>query len=236
MTSRGQRPPLAIAVALARSLALAALALAPAGLAGCGDNLAVRPDAMAVDAPPDPPEIPAPPALGEMIDRVGRPLTAELLIGAGLPEAERKARQEEYARTEPLEWFLFEPEMQRSLALYDALDSESSAGDRCRTPAQRAQLARLFADDRLFVDAYTGPCSAAGCVDYLEVERATSRPSPIRQSGGGFAPAYDAVDVTYTSLVKEADPGAQITPVSDGVERHPDVDNNSFPFLGPPHR
>jgi hypothetical protein len=206
-----------------------------AAATGCGDNWAARPDGPPPDTRPTDAGPPEPPPLGEMVDRAGRPLTAELLIGAGLADADRQARQAEYARTGPLEWFKFETEIQRSLALYDGLDSELSAGDRCRPAAQLAQLARILADDRLFLDAPTAPC-APPCLDYLEVERSRLRPSPTRRSGGGLAPTYDAVDITYTALVKDADPGPLVPPVTDGVEAHGDVSSDSFPFLAPPHR
>jgi hypothetical protein len=211
-----------------RTLALTAALAA----AGCGDNWRPAPGDGDRDAEPDGSEPPPPPQLGEMIDRTGRPLTAELLIGAALPEPERKQAIASYRTAEPSQWPSFEQEIQRNLAIYDGLDSETAAGDRCRATERLTALARVLSNDRLFLDTALSYCSGAGCTDYFEVERKALRDRDDHSSSGGLAARYDAVDITYTALVKDVDAAV---PVVDGVGPHTDV-SNSFPFFGPFHR
>jgi hypothetical protein len=58
----------------------------------------------------------------------------------------------------------------------------------------------------------------------------------MRESCGGNALSYDVVDASYTALVKDPNHDEQEPPITDGVERHGDVNNTSFPFLGREHR
>ncbi len=218
--------------AAARAACSLAVALA---CCGCGDNWKVSPDGGGGEASPDGGP-PPPPALGEMLDRVGRPLTAELLIGTTLPDAERRAAISAYRRAAPDTWPSFEAEILKNLSLFDGLDSAATAGDRCRSNPALAELAELLANDRLFLDTNISLCSEAGCTDYFEVERKALRGSPDHSSCGGLAGTFDAVDVTYTALIKTADPGSGVTPITDGVGRHGDVSTTSFPFLGIAHR
>lgn len=219
------------------SLAAGATLSLAAVLAGgaCGDNWKVSPDGGGMDAGTDGGP-PPPPALGEMLDRVGRPLTAELLIGTTLPDAERRAAIAAYRRAAPDTWPSFAMEILKNLSLFDGLDSVAVAGDRCRTTPVLAELAELLADDRLFLDTNISLCSDSGCTDYFEVERKALRGSPDHSSCGGLAGTFDAVDVTFTALVKDADPASGVAPITDGVGRHGDVSTTSFPFLGMAHR
>lgn len=216
---------------------LAALALALLG-AACGDNWSARPDAGGGDSQVDGPDNPPPPELGEIFDRRGRPLTAELLIGIDLPAGPaREAAHQRFARTSDFNWRSYEAEIARSLALYDGLDSEAAAGDRCGYPGMSyAALASIFADDRLYVDTEISVCRGSNCRDYLAVERSFIPPLRLRDSCGGNALSYDVVDASYTALIKDPDPDPPVTPISDGVEPHGDIDNTSFPFLGREHR
>lgn len=226
--SARRRPSPAAGTALALALAFACGA--------CGDNWKVSPDGGGGDAGPDGGTPPPPPALGEMLDRVGRPLTAELLIGTTLPDAERRAAIAAYRRAAPDTWPSFAAEILKNLYLFDGLDSVAAAGDRCRSNSTLAALAELLADDRLFLDTNISLCADGSCTDYFEVERKALRGSPDHSSCGGLAGTFDAVDVTYTALVKDADPASGVAPVTDGVGRHADVSTTSFPFLGIAHR
>jgi hypothetical protein len=203
-----------------------------AACAACGDNWPARPDA-AIDATIDARVDPPPPPLGEMVDRVGRPLIARLLIGTTSPEAERAAAQQQYQRLGPLDGFRFEVEMARHIALFDGADSYAFAGDQCRSAASGTELASILANDRLFVDTDQG-----NCTHFFEVERAflVSR-GTSRTSCGGYMPTQDAVDTMYSILIRAlGTPGNPGPPVPDGAQPHNDyLGNDSFPFLAREH-
>lgn len=210
-----------------------ALLAALGAASGCGDNLPARPDANR-DAPADAATDPPPPALGPMVDRVGRPLIARLLVGTALPSAERRAKQRDYQESTPLAGFRFEAEIAANLALYDGADSAAQPGDECRPVTFYPTLARVLANDRLFVDT-----TKAGCDRFFSVERdfLTSPNDDVPTSCGGFAPSQDAVDDLYSVLIRALGstnlPGP---PVPDGVGPHADtLGNDSFPFLGREH-
>lgn len=210
----------------------AACATAAAACAACGDNRPARPDA-GIDAGIDAAGDPAPPPLGELVDRVGRPLIARLLIGTTLPDTERTAAQQQYQRLGPLDGFRFEAEMARHLALFDGADSDATAGDQCRPAAADIELAGILANDRLFVDTDQG-----NCTHFFEVERAflVSR-GTSRTSCGGYMPTQDAVDTMYSILIRAlGTPGNPGPPVPDGAQSHSDyLGNDSFPFLAREH-
>jgi hypothetical protein len=176
------------------------------------------------------------PKLGLMIDRMGRPTTGRILIGGMLPDGPAKDRAlDEYDRTEEFNWTTYEAEIAASLATFDALDSRASAGDGCgnvewytppTTSISYATMARLFADDRLFVDT-----RFALCATYFSVERAAIRNEP-RTTCGGRAPSYDVIDDTLSILIQ----GAGSPSISDGVDSHSDASDSAFPFLGAPHQ
>lgn len=199
-------------------------AAAAAAAAGCGDDLAARPDAR---ARPDAATIPPPPELGPMIDRAGRPMTGTLLVGTMIPDgARRELAQAEYGRATPDLWQRFELELQTNLAVFDALDTRTLAGDGCgNLELPYRELAQLLADDQLFLDATLGVCT-----DYFSVERAFLRGQP-RATCGGRAPSYDAIDTIYSEVIK----GISLPIVGDGVAPHRNVNDGAFPFLGPPH-
>lgn len=209
-------------------VAMLALALVSVG---CGDNWPARPDA-GLDAGIDALVEPPPPPLGEMVDRVGRPLIAQFLIGTELPAAQRLAAQQQYQLLGPLDGFRFEAEMARHLALYDGADSESSAGDQCRPAATYPELASVLANDRLFVDTDQG-----NCTHFFEVERAFLNGRISRTSCGGHMPTQDVVDALYSILIRAlGSPGMPGPPVPDGAQPHTDyLGNDSFPFLAREH-
>ncbi len=211
----------------------AAITAALAAVAGCGDNLPARPDASA-DGPIDAAGNPPPPELGPIVDRAGRPLIAKMLIGTALPQAERREMQRAYQLSTPLEGFRFEVEIAANLALYDGADSVAQPADECRPVAFYSTLARILANDRLFVDTTRGSCDR-----FFSVERdfLTSPNQDDPTSCGGFAPTQDAVDDLYSVAIRALGstnmPGP---PVPDGAGPHPDyLGNDAFPFLARDH-
>jgi hypothetical protein len=67
-------------------------------------------------------ELPARPALGARIDRAGRPLTANALIGPFAADDVSDRRKEAYNRAAPADWPQFAADLQSTLGIYDGLD------------------------------------------------------------------------------------------------------------------
>jgi len=174
--------------------------------------------------------MPPPPALGAPIDRAGRPLTANALIGLMGPEDAGDRRKEQYDRAGRGEWAQFAADFEASLALYDAFDHQCGnqwLADGSAPPGQRyRRLAQLLADDRLWIDN-----RAPACRELFAVERAAlvTPPSPSDDCGGR-TPTDDSVDVFRSLLVLGKTEG-----VDDGIGCDDRVQSTTdFPFLAAP--
>ena len=168
-----------------------------------------------------------PPALDAPIDRAGRPLTGNAMIGPLDPEQDSDRRKEQYNRATPATASSFVADIQRTLGLYDGFDgvcgNQWLADGRSQTPTRYLALAKLLADDRLWVDS-----AATRCTRLFAVELAGD--AGKHADCGGRAPSYDAVDAFRSMLVDGTG-----TVAGDGVDRddgkHSDA---AFPFLGAP--
>jgi hypothetical protein len=163
---------------------------------------------------------------GVPIDRMGRALTGNALVGLFATESAADSRKSQYNEAPPAAWASFAPDISASLANYDGFDGRCGnqwlAAEKAPPAERYTQLARLLADDRLWVNS-----AAHSCRRYLSVE--------LHRKGGGHAdcggrtPSYDAVDVFRSLLVFGRASG-----VDDGVARddrqHSDL---KFPFLAP---
>jgi Domain of unknown function (DUF4331) len=167
----------------------------------------------------------APLEAGVQIDRVGRALTGNALIGTFDSEEASGRRKAQYNEAAPPAWPTFGADLAATLAMYDGFDGvcgnqwlaprESSAVDRYQ------RLALLLADDRLWVDSRMKHCER-----YLAVEIVdrTARPDC-----GGRTPDYDAVDVFRSLLVN-----GRTTGVDDGVPRDDRRPSAEFPYIAAP--
>jgi hypothetical protein len=164
---------------------------------------------------------------GTPVDRMGRTLTGNALIGPLDPEAVSDRRKEEYNRAAQRDWPRFVPDIARTLALYDGFDGvcgNAWRADQAPPSAQRYRdLAALLADDRLWIDSRKRTCER-----YLAIEM---RATGVRTADcGGRRPDLDAVDAYRSLLV-----GGRESGVDDGVardDRLQPIDN--FPFLAAP--
>jgi hypothetical protein len=175
---------------------------------------------------------PAPPHLGTILDRVGRPfvnvaITDPFDLLSGTSQGQE---QDTYnAAPDPQQWVArFSSTLETSLALWDGVDGR--CGDQwMASPLAQAgrykPLANLIADDRLYLSTLQGTCS-----QYLALELG----SPSTDCGGR-TPLEDTADVTYTLLTVGLDGGAPA--ISNGVSADADgtVNLSVFPFLGAPH-
>lgn len=163
------------------------------------------------------------------IDRAGRPLTGNALLGT-LDTAEASDRMKEaYNAAAPADAERFAAEIAKNLGLYDGFDgtcgNQLLAGP-AASPERYLPLARLLADDRLWINS-----GATTCTQLFAVELAAlGGRAALASDCGGRAPSYNGVTV-YRSLLNDATNDS----VEDGVARdereHSDAD---FPFLAPP--
>lgn len=162
------------------------------------------------------------------VDRMGRPLTGNAMLSPLAQDDMSDRLKEEYNASATADAERFVPEIEKTLALYDGFDAQCGNGLIPHPkPDQRYRpLARLLADDRLWVDSRSGVCS-----EFMAVERAALRDErQAAEDCGGRTPLTDAIDVYRSLLV-----GGQPTGITDGV----DVDErehspSQFPFLAAP--
>jgi len=164
------------------------------------------------------------------IDRAGRPLTGNALLGTIASEEESDRLKEQYNAATPATASQFIPEIEKGLALYDGFDGKCGNEFLAKAGAPSSNryrtLAALLADDRLWVNS-----AATVCTQLFAVELANlAGHRELRNDCGGRTPNYSAVN-TYRSLLV----GGQSTGVDDGVN-HDDHEHSTtqFPFLAAP--
>jgi hypothetical protein len=165
------------------------------------------------------------------LDRAGRPLSKNALVGLTHDDAGvANDLKDRWNQLSPGAAEEFIPELERSLGFYDALDGACGnqwlADTKESSPVRYQTLARLLADDRLWVNAASGDCSQLFAV---ELARVGGR-NELRGDCGGRTPAYNASNVWRSLLVSGA-----VSGVDDGLDHdeHP-VSVTTFPFLAPP--
>jgi len=99
-------------------------------------------------------------------------------------------------------------------------------------------LAGLLADDELYLDTSKTICDLPNHQNYLGVEFNVL--TTLTNTCGGRAPLNDVIDTTYTAIAIGVN-GFNVTGsppftpfFGDLVGPHADVDDDVFPFLGPP--
>lgn len=159
------------------------------------------------------------------LDRIGRTLTGNALIGLFAAEEAAGQRKDQYNRAASKDWNAFAPDLRRALGLYDAFDGicgNQWLAAPTTTADRYGALARLLADDRLWVDSRHTQCRR-----YLAVETGENGSS---SDCGGRTPDSDAIEVYRSLLINGTRTG-----VDDGVtqdDRSPS--SVQFPFLAEP--
>lgn len=166
----------------------------------------------------------------KQIDRMGRPLTGNALLGSFADEETSDRLKERYNGATPSTAAEFIPEIEKTLGIYDGFDARCGnqllAEPTRPSPARYRALASLLADDRLWIDS-----SSTLCGQFFSVELAAS--TADHSQGifcGGRTPNDDAIDVYRSLLVNGTAKG-----VDDGVDRDEhDHSISEFPFLAAP--
>jgi hypothetical protein len=164
------------------------------------------------------------------INRVGRPLTKNALLGLFAPDDVGNQLKEDWNAATPATAARFIPDIQKALALYDAFDGQCGnqlLAEPKTAPSRRyLSLATLLADDRLWVNS-----TSRVCTQLMAVELATlADPKSLANDCGGRSPNYQAANIWRSLLVD----GTNLS-VDDGVE-HDDHEHSAtiFPFLAAP--
>lgn len=164
---------------------------------------------------------------GVVIDRMGRALTGNMLLGTFDEPPIGNDLKTRYNGAERAQWRSFAEKLAGNLAVYDGFDGRCGnqwlAVQNSPAATRYLDLANLLADDRLWVNS-----ASRVCRQYLAVE--FSHAGELNADCGGRTPSEDAVDV-FRSLLSHG----QVAGLPDGVDaddgRHSD---GVFPFLGPP--
>ncbi|HEY5755402.1 MAG TPA: DUF4331 family protein [Steroidobacter sp.] len=166
----------------------------------------------------------------KQIDRMGRPLTGNALLGSFSDEDTSDRLKERYNSATPATGGEFIPEMERTLAIYDAFDGQCGnqllADAKATSPARYRSLATVLADDRLWVNSESTICG-----EFFSVELAAlGGQGAMNMYCGGRTPNDDAIDV-YRSVLSMG----QSTGIDDGVDRDDhEHSTTEFPFLAAP--
>jgi len=164
------------------------------------------------------------------IDRAGRPLTGNALLGLLASEEVSNQLKEEYNAATPATGSRFVEEIQKALGLYDGFDGECGnqllVDLKAPTGMRYRAMAALLADDRLWINSASSVCTQLFAVELASLAGRTE----LGADCGGRGPNYDAVDVYRSLLVN-----ASNTSVDDGVDHDERVHSAAvFPFLAAP--
>jgi Domain of unknown function (DUF4331) len=168
---------------------------------------------------------------GKALDRMARPFVANTLLGIAPFSTDDSSgmRRQEFNQAPPGTAPGFIPDLQKSLAFQDSLDGRCGNQLLARateSPSRYRALAKVFADDRLWVNS-----ASSVCTQFFAVELANLAGSKASSGDcGGRAPTYDTSNVWRSLLIAGTTSG-----VSDGL--HQDEHRPSatvFPFLAEP--
>jgi len=160
------------------------------------------------------------------IDREGRPLTGNALLGLFASDEVSDALKEEYNAATPQTAAQFIPEIQKALGKYDAFDGHCGNALLARNDEQYRTMATLLADDRLWINSASGVCTQLFAVELSML----AGYEDLLDDCGGRTPNYDAVNV-YRSLLVDG----TFASVDDGVHRDDHVHSTTqFPYLAVP--
>lgn len=166
----------------------------------------------------------------KQLNRVGRPLTKNALLGLFAPDDVGDQIKEQYNAATPATSARFIPEIEKGLALYDAFDGKCGnqlLADRETVPSMRYRaLAAVLADDRLWVNSMSSVCTQLFAVELANL----AGRSALRDDCGGRTPNYNAANVWRSLLVEGSTVG-----VDDGLDHDEREHSTSvFPFLAAP--
>ena len=168
---------------------------------------------------------------GKQLDRMARPFVSNTLLGTAPFSTDDASglRREEYNESLPSTSARFIADLQKSLAFQDALDGQCGnqlLAEPRASPSRYQELAKVFADDRLWVNS-----ASRVCTQFFAAEIASlTDKEALSRDCGGRAPTYDTSNMWRSLLISGSRSG-----VTDGLDRdeHP-PSATMYPFLAPP--
>ena len=168
---------------------------------------------------------------GRQLDRMARPFVTNTLLGESpfSPDDVSGRRRQEYNEAQVANGVRFVGDLQRSLAFQDALDGKCGnqlLAGATESPARYLKLAKVFADDRLWVNTASNTCTQFFAVELAALDGRKMLSSDC----GGRSPTYDAPNMWRSLLI-----AGTVSGVTDGLQQdeHP-PSASVFPFLAPP--
>jgi hypothetical protein len=168
---------------------------------------------------------------GKPRDRMARPFVANTLLGIAPFSADDASglRRQQFNEAPPGVAAGFIPDLQKSLAFEDSLDGRCGnqlLAGATESPTRYRTLAKVFADDRLWVNS-----ASSVCTQFFAVELAALAGTKTASSDcGGRAPTYDTSNVWRSLLI-----AGTVSGVSDGLHRDEHRPSATvFPFLAEP--
>ena len=174
---------------------------------------------------------PSIPELGEQIERTARPLIKNGLVGGPLaPDTESDQRKEAYNRVARGGWAKFSPDIQKTLGFYDGFDGKCGnqwlANAKDEASHRYDRLARVLADDRVWVNSKSKVCTQFFAVEFTHFQI----PGALSSDCGGRTPNYDASNIFRSLLMN-----GTMTGGVDGLDHDDKVHSTTdFPFLAAP--
>ena len=163
------------------------------------------------------------------LDRMGRPLTGNALLGTLASAIVSDKLKEDYNHATPATAARFVPEMEKTLGLYDGFDGKCGnqlLAGKVASAGRYRQLATLLADDRLWVNSASKVCTHFFAVELAELTGQRA----LANDCGGRSPTYSAANI-YRSLLANGKPVG----IDDGLTRDEhDHSSSAFPFLAAP--
>ncbi len=163
------------------------------------------------------------------LDRMGRPLTGNALLGTLASAVVSDKLKEDYNHATPATAARFVPEMEKTLGLYDGFDGKCGnqlLAGKVASAGRYRQLATLLADDRLWVNSASKVCTHFFAVELAELTGQRA----LANDCGGRSPTYSAANI-YRSLLANGKPVG----IDDGLTRDEhDHSSSAFPFLAAP--
>lgn len=169
----------------------------------------------------------------KQLDRMARPFVENTLLGSSPFSTDDASGllREQYNAASPTTSARFVADIQKSLAFEDSLDGHCgnqllTHPDSAPTAMRYQALAKVFADDRLWVNSASTVCSQFFAVELANLDGRRSLGSDC----GGRTPTYDTSNIWRSLLI-----AGTTTGVDDGL--HHDEHEPSatvFPFLAPP--
>jgi hypothetical protein len=166
------------------------------------------------------------------LDRMGRPFVGNTLLGVSpfSTDDASGAKRQAYNGATPPTAAAYAEGIEKSLAMYDGLDGHCGnqlLADKTQDPSIRYRaLARVFTDDRLWVNTASSICTQFFAVELASVAGQVAYGSDC----GGRSPVYNTPNVWRSLLVD-----GTFNSVTDGLDADEHVPSASvFPFLAPP--